>query len=61
MPTTEAALDASYCVAARLLHKVPDAVAGILFFPAICRTFNEWAMLGSNQRPLPCEGRSITS
>jgi hypothetical protein len=23
--------------------------------------FSEWAMLGSNQRPLPCEGRSITS
>src|SRR5215208_4865791 len=22
--------------------------------------FWEWAMLGSNQRPLPCEGRSIT-
>jgi hypothetical protein len=24
-------------------------------------TFYEWAMLGSNQRPLPCEVRSITS
>ena len=23
--------------------------------------FTKWAMLGSNQRPLPCEGRSITS
>jgi len=28
--------------------------------PAKCY-FLEWAMLGSNQRPLPCEGRSITS
>jgi hypothetical protein len=24
------------------------------------KDFYEWAMLGSNQRPLPCEGRSIT-
>jgi hypothetical protein len=23
--------------------------------------FPKWAMLGSNQRPLPCEVRSITS
>jgi len=23
--------------------------------------FSEWAMLGSNQRPLPCESRSIRS
>jgi hypothetical protein len=22
-------------------------------------TFCEWAMLGSNQRPLPCEGSAI--
>src|SRR3954468_24856508 len=25
------------------------------------RSVLKWAMLGSNQRPLPCEGRSITS
>ena len=25
------------------------------------RVFSGWAMLGSNQRPLPCEGGSITS
>jgi hypothetical protein len=22
-------------------------------------TFSEWAMLGSNQRPLPCEGSAL--
>jgi hypothetical protein len=27
----------------------------------ILQVIPEWAMLGSNQRPLPCEGRSITS
>jgi hypothetical protein len=25
------------------------------------RSFSKWAMLGSNQRPLPCEGKAITS
>jgi hypothetical protein len=29
-------------------------------FPAK-QYFSAWAMLGSNQRPLPCEGRSMTS
>jgi hypothetical protein len=29
--------------------------------PALGRGLREWAMLGSNQRPLPCEGESARS
>jgi hypothetical protein len=25
----------------------------------ICRAFSKWAMLVSNQRPLPCEGSTM--
>jgi hypothetical protein len=34
----------------------PKPQVGIL--PANCH-FSQWAMLGSNQRPLPCEGSTI--
>ena len=33
--------------------------SAVLSFCHICRIFNEWAMLGSNQRPLPCEGSAL--
>jgi hypothetical protein len=31
----------------------------ILYFSLQNSIFSEWAMLGSNQRPLPCEGSLI--
>ena len=49
-------------VAARLLHKGPasDRSFYLCFvFYLQNSTFSEWAMLGSNQRPLPCEGSAL--
>jgi len=37
----------------------PGVKARGFSFPAILQVFTEWAMLGSNQRPLPCEGSVI--
>jgi hypothetical protein len=51
-------------VAARLLHNTPPNsrhTSRIHTFFLQKGLFSEWAMLGSNQRPLPCEGRSIRS
>ena len=45
-----------------LLHKVSSGVRLpqiSLVFYLQNDTFHEWAMLGSNQRPLPCEGSAI--
>jgi hypothetical protein len=47
-----------YYVSARLLHKGPRPTWGLMFCTALFlqnKGFWEWAMLGSNQRPLPCE------
>src|SRR5215211_7231614 len=57
-----------YGLASALLHDcrtmAPERVQDLLL-PSTFYLQNEisweWAMLGSNQRPLPCEGRSITS
>jgi hypothetical protein len=49
-------------VAARLLHKgfrVDPIFSCALRFFLQNGDFRRWAMLGSNQRPLPCEGRSV--
>jgi hypothetical protein len=49
-------------VAARLLHKSKEAVAHLIFrHMKILQntTFLKWAMLISNQRPLPCEGSTL--
>jgi hypothetical protein len=47
-----------YCV--QRAATIYDSILVFCIFPAK-QYFSEWAMLGSNQRPLPCEGRSITS
>jgi hypothetical protein len=47
-----------YCVQRAATNYDPILVFCI--FPAK-QYYSEWAMLGSNQRPLPCESRSITS
>jgi hypothetical protein len=47
-----------------LLHRGPNAYlesSFILTFFLQTTTFSKWAMLGSNQRPLPCEGRILLS
>jgi hypothetical protein len=46
----------------RLLHKASQIDTGLDSYFKIhlqIRKFREWAMLGSNQRPLPCEGSTI--
>ena len=46
----------------RLLHKGPASMRGIRVYSTFylqSSTFLEWAMLGSNQRPLPCEGSAL--
>ncbi len=51
-------------VAARLLHKAfVNIQSSQLRFAFYLQNnaFSEWAMLGSNQRPLPCEGGSSCS
>jgi hypothetical protein len=43
-----------------LLHKGSGSKPGHFYFPTFYlqnSAYCEWAMLGSNQRPLPCEGR----
>ena len=50
--------------AAQLLHKSVTTIrtaCSYLVFHLQNAIFLEWAMLGSNQRPLPCEGRSLCS
>jgi hypothetical protein len=47
-----------YCV--QRAATIYDPILVYCIFPAK-QYFSGWAMLGSNQRPLPCEGRSITS
>ena len=45
-----------------MLHKGPEACPAPLFcfvFYLQNSRFSEWARLGSNQRPLPCEGSTI--
>jgi hypothetical protein len=45
-----------------LLYKGPASIrhlhGGLLFYLQI-NGFCKWAMLGSNQRPLPCEGSAL--
>jgi hypothetical protein len=45
-----------------LVYERPGATPGLLFaitFSLQKRGFRKWAMLGSNQRPLPCEGSAL--
>ena len=45
-----------------LVQERPDASSGLRFtlvFYLQNATFDKWAMLGSNQRPLPCEGSAL--
>ncbi len=44
-------------VAVRLLHELSGTTTGGFFFLLFAGIL-EWAMLGSNQRPLPCEVRA---
>ena len=56
------ALQKPHYVAARLLHKAPNIRRGLhscFAFYLQIGDFAKWAMLGSNQRPLPCEGSTL--
>ncbi len=49
-------------VSVLMVYKRPDVSPSlplILAFFLGISTFSEWAMLGSNQRPLPCESSAI--
>ena len=51
-------------VGVRLVYKQPVKNTDIFAFSTFVlqnAASCEWAMLGSNQRPLPCEGKFITS
>jgi hypothetical protein len=51
-------------ISAALLHNVPKSVGSRHFRAAFhlqTGQFGKWAMLGSNQRPLPCEGSEAVS
>ena len=53
-------MQASPCVRAQEAGKRPLPPPLVYVVPAK-RHFYEWAMLGSNQRPLPCEGEALSS
>jgi hypothetical protein len=50
------------CVGVLLVYYSPVETADLFLRSTIClqnSIFSEWAMLGSNQRPLPCEGSAL--
>ena len=45
-----------------VVYKEPTRITDLLVSSTVLLqniTFLEWAMLGSNQRPLPCEGSAL--
>ncbi len=60
--TPETTLIRSYAFYFGLVYKGQAEILALLYsliFSLQNITFSEWAMLGSNQRPLPCEGSAL--